>query len=214
MKLAEALKSDVGQLKSRQIYGLIFRLCVPAIMMQMATFAMQYIDAAMVGSLGASASAAVGVVFSSIFIAMGLGFATTMGFSVQIAHAIGANDIPQAKKVFREGLIIGCGIAVLLSVIGICLSPHLPALLGAEPEIWQEASSYAFVYACFFPIMHLRLFSASVLQCSGDTKTPGILNSRQPVMLNPLDMECNSIQHSLACGICKIDSGFSKLSAV
>lgn len=175
--LAETLVSDLNTLRSRQIYALVFRLCVPAIMMQMATFAMQYIDAAMVGSLGASASASVSVVFSSIWIAIGLGFAITMGFSVQIAHAIGANDIARAKRVFREGLLICCGLASLLSVFGIYLSPHLPALLGADSEIWRDASSYFFIYACFFPIMQLRLFSASVLQCAGDTKTPGILNS-------------------------------------
>ena len=175
--LAETLVSDLNTLRSRQIYALVFRLCVPAIMMQMATFAMQYIDAAMVGSLGASASASVSVVFSSIWIAIGLGFAMTMGFSVQVAHAIGANDIAQAKRVFREGLLICCGFASLLSAFGIYLSPHLPALLGADPEIWRDASSYFFIYACFFPIMQLRLFSASVLQCAGDTKTPGILNS-------------------------------------
>ena len=175
--LSEILKGDLGALQSRQIYALIFRLCVPAIMMQMATFAMQYIDAAMVGSLGASASASVSVVFSSIWIAIGLGFAMTMGFSVQVAHAIGANDTIQAKRIFRQGLLICCGFAGLISILGIYLSPHLPALLGADPEIWHNASSYFFVYTCFFPIMQLRLFSASVLQCSGDTKTPGILNS-------------------------------------
>lgn len=67
---------------------------------------MQYIDAAMVGSLGASASAAVGVVTSSTWIVSGLAYAVATGFSVQIAHATGANDAVRAKKIFREGLSI------------------------------------------------------------------------------------------------------------
>ena len=175
--LSEILKSDLQKVHSKQIYALIFRLCIPAIMMQMASFTMQYIDTAMVGNLGASASAAVSVVFSSIFIAMSLGFALIMGFSVQVAHAIGANNTFQAQRVFREGLLI-CGIVSgFVSAIGIYLSSRLPALLGADPEIWHDASSYFFVHACFFPIMQLRLFSASVLQCAGNTKTPGILNT-------------------------------------
>lgn len=177
MELSEILKSDVGSLRSRQIYGLVIRLCTPAILMQLAQFAMQYIDAAMVGSLGASASAAISVVFSSIFIAIGLCFAVTTGFSVQIAHAVGANDTERAQKVFREGLIIGSGIAGLLSIAGISVSSRLPSWLGANPEIWHDATSYFFVYACFIPVIQLRIFSASVLQCAGDTKTPGILNS-------------------------------------
>lgn len=177
MELTEVLKSNTGQLRPKQIYTLVLRLCMPAILMQLAQFAMQYIDAAMVGSLGASASAAISVVFSSIWIAIGLGFAVTSGFSVQIAHAIGANDTVRAKQIFREGLIINCGIACTLSVVGICLSSRLPSLLGADPKIWKDASAYFFIYACFMPIIQLRIFSASVLQCAGDTKTPGILNS-------------------------------------
>lgn len=108
---------------------------MPAIMMQLATFAMQYIDAAMVGSFGASASAAVCVVFSSIWIVIGLCYAINTGFSVQIANAIGANDTNQARRIFREGMMISCGVTGLLSITCMYLSSHLPSLLGADPKI-------------------------------------------------------------------------------
>ncbi|MGX8716817.1 MAG: MATE family efflux transporter [bacterium] len=163
--LAEALKSDLNALRSRQIYALVFRLCVPAIMMQMATFAMQYIDAAMVGSLGASASASVSVVFSSIWIAIGLSFAMTMGFFVQIAHAIGANDITQAKRVFREGLLICCGLASLLSVFGIYLSPHLPAFWG---QILKFGAMHLLIFSFTLAFPHnavATLFSFCTAMC-------------------------------------------------
>ena len=176
MELADILKSN-GELPcQRKIYALILRLAMPAILAQWASVAMQYIDAAMVGSLGASATAAVSVVFSSIWIVIGLCYAINTGFSVQIAHAIGADDLEQAKKIFREGLMICGGITVLFSIFCIYLSSSLPSLLGAEPKISEKASSYFFIYACFFPIMQVRLFSAAALQCIGDTKTPGMLN--------------------------------------
>lgn len=177
MELSEILKSDGELPRQRKIYALVLKLGVPAILAQLASVAMQYIDAAMVGSLGASASAAVGVVTSSTWIAIGLSYAIAMGFSVQIAHAIGANDPDQTKKVFREGLIICFTISALLSFIGINLSPHLPSLMGAEKKIWHDASSYFFIYSCAIPAMQLRVFSANVLQCAGNTKIPSILNS-------------------------------------
>ena len=177
MELSEILKIDGELPRQRKIYALVLKLGVPAILAQLASVAMQYIDAAMVGSLGASASAAVGVVTSSTWIAFGLASAIAMGFSVQIAHAIGANDTTQAKEVFREGLAICCVLSCLLSLIGISLSPHLPSLLGAEPKIWYDASAYFFVCSCAIPFFQLRVFSANVLQCAGNTKIPSILNS-------------------------------------
>ena len=68
-----AILKDGGELpKQRQIYALILMLGTPAILAQLASVAMQYIDATMVGSLGASASAAIGVVTSSTWIIGGL----------------------------------------------------------------------------------------------------------------------------------------------
>ncbi len=114
----------------------------------------------MVGSLGAAASASIGVVTSSTWIAIGLSYAVAMGFSVQIAHAIGANDTDQAKKVFREGLIICCITACLLAFIGISLSPHLPSLMGAEPKIQHDASAYFFyIFLCNPSDVIARFFS-------------------------------------------------------
>ena len=177
MELSEILKSSDELPRQRKIYALVLKLGLPAILAQFASVAMQYIDAAMVGSLGAAASAAVGVVTSSTWIAIGLAYAVAMGFSVQVAHAIGANDTDQAKKVFREGLFICCITACLLAFIGINLSPHLPSLMGADPKIWYDASSYFFIYSCAIPAMLLRVFSVNVLQCAGNTKIPSILNS-------------------------------------
>lgn len=43
-----------------QQMGLVMRLSVPAILAEVSSIAMQYIDSAMVGSLGARATAAIG----------------------------------------------------------------------------------------------------------------------------------------------------------
>lgn len=60
--LAEAQSGEV--LSPRRRMGLIVRLSIPSILAQVSSILMQYIDAAMVGSLGASASAAIGLVAS------------------------------------------------------------------------------------------------------------------------------------------------------
>lgn len=79
VELSEFLKADAASLSRRSIVALILRLGIPAILAQLAAVAMQYIDAVMVGSLGATATASVGIVISSTWIAIGLVHAVAMG---------------------------------------------------------------------------------------------------------------------------------------
>lgn len=177
MELSEFLKITGDLPRQRQIYSLILRLGIPAILAYMASVAMQYIDTAMVGSLGATAPAAVGVVISSTWVAGGIIHSSAMGFSVQVAHAIGADDSKQAKKVFCEGLVTCLALSCVLSVVCMELSSYLPRILGAEQILWHDASAYFFIYACSIPAVQIRIFSGAILQGAGNTKTPGILNS-------------------------------------
>ena len=64
----------------------VWALSVPAILTQITTIAMQYIDSAMVGNLGANASAAIGLVSTTTWLMSGVGSAVSAGFSVQVAQ--------------------------------------------------------------------------------------------------------------------------------
>lgn len=88
-------------LSFRQRLWLTVQLSWPAIMAQLSSILMQYIDAAMVGRLGADDSAAVGLVSTSLWLFWGLCSAAIVGFSVQVAHRIGANDPAGARGVLR-----------------------------------------------------------------------------------------------------------------
>ena len=67
----------------------VWTLSLPAILTQITTIVMQYIDSAMVGALGANASAAIGLVSTSTWLFGGVTHAVSSGFSVQVAHQIG-----------------------------------------------------------------------------------------------------------------------------
>ena len=75
---------------------LIVSLSVPSILAQISATVMFFIDASMVGHLGARASAAIGLVETTTWLLGGLASAANMGFSVQVAHFIGANDFEAA----------------------------------------------------------------------------------------------------------------------
>ena len=90
---------DGRTMTQREKLQLIVQLSIPSILAQISATVMFFIDASMVGNLGAHATAAIGLVESSTWLLGGLASACNMGFSVQVAHFIGANDFEGARRV-------------------------------------------------------------------------------------------------------------------
>ena len=151
-------------------------LCGPAVLAQLASILLQFIDAAMVGSLGAGPAASIGLVSTTTWIFGGFAMATSQGFSVQVAHLIGSNDFQGARKVLRQGLTTVTLFSLMLVLAGLSISGGLPHWLGGSPDIIPEAKGYFRTYICFLPAMQLGFFGGSMLQCSGNMKLPSMLN--------------------------------------
>ena len=164
-------------------------LSIPAILAELSSMAMQYIDAAMVGSLGASASASIGLVSTSTWRLGGICISAATGFSVQTAHLIGAGREGDARNVLRQALIAAALVGVTLMVLGCTISPYLPGWLGGDPVIRVDASRYFFIYACALPAVQMRQLAGSMLQCSGNMRTPSLLNA----IMCGLDVIFNSL---------------------
>lgn len=155
----------------------VWRLSIPAILTQITSIAMQYIDSAMVGKLGAGASAAIGLVSTSTWLIGGLGSIMSVGFSVQVAQHIGANNHFEARRVVKHGLVTTLLFALLLLGIGVAISLPLPRWLGGEEAIQKDATAYFFVFACSIPFMEINRITSAFLQCSGNMVTPSALNA-------------------------------------
>lgn len=175
-KSTAAWLENTEDVSTDRLIGMVIRLSIPAILAQLTSIVMQYIDAAMVGSMGAEASAAIGLVSSSSWLLGGLCISAATGFSVQVAHLAGAGRKDEAKDVFRQSLLLGLVFGALLSALGIYLSPVLPVWLGGKPEITSAASRYFLIFSCALPATQFRQLAGSMLQCSGDMKTPSMLN--------------------------------------
>lgn len=162
-------------------------LSVPAIMVQLSSIVMQYIDASMVGRLGANDSASIGLVSTSLWLLSGVCNAATAGFSVQVAHLIGAKKNREARSVFRQAVTSILIFSTILAVIGIAISGHLPVWLRGNEEIRESASTYFLLFSTCIPLLSLEMLSGSMLRCSGNIKIPSLFN----VMMCLLDVIFN-----------------------
>lgn len=167
---------DGKEMTRSEMLRLTLLLSAPAMMAQLSDIVMQYIDASMVGSLGAAASASIGIVSTTIWLMGGLCGSAAVGFSVQVAHAFGAKNYDEARSVLRQSLVACLCWASLLCIIGCGISQHLPIWLGGEEAIHKDASAYFLIFSLALPIIMIRRISGSMLRCSGEMKIPAFVN--------------------------------------
>lgn len=188
-------KNFLGQLRNGenlstgQLLIMIIQLSIPAIMAQISSIIMQYIDASMVGHLGSAESASIGLVTSSTWLLGGLCSSISIGFTVQVAHCIGAKKEEKARNILRQGLVVAFAFSCVLLFFGVLLHKRLPVWLGGESDITGAASLYFLVYCLFLPVVQLNYIAGGMLQCSGNTKIPSMLH----IFMCVLDVLFNAV---------------------
>lgn len=155
--------------------NLIAGLSVPSMLAQISTVLMFFIDASMVGHLGAEASASIGIIESTTWLVGSLLSAAATGFSVQVAHFIGANDLVKARQVFRHALICGVAFSLFVTLIGVGIHSHLPYWLGGGEDIAPNSSRYFLIYSLVLPFVFLYHISEMMLKSAGNMHTPSIM---------------------------------------
>ena len=172
--LMESIRSGRAMVRSEKLNRIV-GLSIPSMLAQISTVMMFFIDASMVGHLGAEASASIGLIESTTWLIGSLLSAAATGFSVQVAHFIGANDFVKARQVFRHALICGLAFSVFLSLIGVGIHSHLPYWLGGGAEIASASSGYFLIYSLVLPFVYLYHTSEMMLKSAGNMHTPSVM---------------------------------------
>ena len=186
------------KLTFRQQLLLIVQLSIPGILAQISEIIMEYIDASMVGSLGADASASIGLIASTTWLMGGIGNAVGTGFSVQIAQYVGAGNEKKARDIFRQGIVSVLCMGALIGLVGALIHAGLPVWLGGDAAIVGHSADYFLVFSLTMPVMTLLNLVSGALQCTGNMTAQSLLL----VMTCILDVVFNSFmifpEHSVA----------------
>lgn len=166
---------------------LTLQLSTPAILAQLTTTIMQYIDASMVGSMGAEASAAIGLIESTTWLLGSICSATAAGFYVQVSHLLGASDARSARDVVRQGITSILIVSMAVALLSLAISPFLPHWLGGGDDIAQMSSSYFAIFAMGLPVFQFSMFGSGMLRSSGNMVIPSIMS----VVMMTLDVVFN-----------------------
>jgi len=156
----------------KQTMRVILALAWPTMLEQLMQTAVQYIDTAMVGSLGTEAMAAVGATTTVGWLIGGMVSAWGVGFLSFIARACGAGDKQAAAKASAQAVIVTVATGVLFTAVTLGLSGLVPVWMQVDPAILPMASQYFFILYTPMLFRSATIIFGTVLRAAGDTKTP------------------------------------------
>ena len=150
----------------------ILALAWPTMLEQLMQTAVQYIDTAMVGSLGTQATAAVGATTTVNWLIGSTISALGVGFLSFIARAYGAGDKQAASKAVSQAVLVTAVVGTLFTALTLGLSGLVPVWMQVDAGIRDLASMYFFIlYLPMLPRTATIIFGTA-LRAAGDTKTP------------------------------------------
>ena len=166
------MKNRLSIKLNRQMIAVILTLAWPTMLEQLMQTAVQYIDTAMVGSLGTQATAAVGATTTVNWLINSSISALAVGFLAFIAKAYGAKDKETASNAVAQAVLTVLVTGTLFTVLTVGLSGVIPVWMQVEESIRPLASGYFLIlYLPMLPRTATIIFG-TVLRSAGDTKTP------------------------------------------
>ena len=150
----------------------ILSLALPTMLEQFLATAVQYIDTAMVGTLGTHATAAVGATATVNWLINGTVSAIGVGFLSYISKACGAGDRDRAKRAAAQAVLVTLIVGIGFTVLALALSTRVPVWMRADPSIQELASQYFFVMYTPMLARSAILLFGNLFRAVGDSKTP------------------------------------------
>lgn len=170
-----------------ELVPVILSLAWPTMLEQLMQTAVQYIDTAMVGSLGTEATAAVGSTTTVNWLIGSTISAVSVGFLAFIAQANGAGNKESVKKASAQATLAVLVCGLLFTVLTLSLSELIPQMMQVDENIRSISAQYFFILYVPMLARTASIIYGTVLRAVGDTKTPmrvGILVNIINVVLN------------------------------
>lgn len=182
--------TKTGKIENREFFSMlpvILSLAWPTVLEQIMQTAVQYIDTAMVGSLGKQATAAVGSTGTVSWLVSSTVSAIGVGFLAYISQAMGAGRNDNAKKASGQAVIAVITVGILFTVLTTSLSGVIPVWMRVDINIREMASRYFLILYSPMLFRTASIIFGTVLRSVGDTKSPmiaGIFVNLINVVLN------------------------------
>ena len=181
------MRQRENPLINKEMIWIILGLAWPTMLEQLMQTAVQYIDTAMVGSLGTGATAAVGATTTINWLISSSIAALSIGFLAYIAKACGAGENHLVKRAVAQTSLVVLIVGIFFTAATVGLSGWIPVWMQVDPSIQALASKYFLILYAPMLFRTATILYGTVLRAAGDTKTPmkiGVVVNFVNIILN------------------------------
>lgn len=150
----------------------ILRLAVPALGALVAEPLFLLADTAMIGHLGATSLAGLGVASAVLQTVVGLLVFLAYATTPTVARRLGSGDRAGAIRAGIDGMWLALLIGAALVVVGLPMARRVVDLFGTTPDVAAEATTYLTISLWGLPGMLLVIAATGLLRGLQDTRTP------------------------------------------
>ena len=165
----------------------IVLLAWPTVLEQILQTAVNYVDAAMVGRIGARATAAVGATATVNWLIGSTIHALGIGFLAYISQEIGAKRTQNVRRATAQATLITLIAGAISTIFALALSGIIPVWMHADADILADASRYFFIIYTPMLFRTANIMYGTCLRAAGDTRTPLYVN----LLVNAVNITLN-----------------------
>ena len=155
--------------------GEIFRLALPALGALAAEPLYLLVDTAIVGHLGRSQLAALGIAFTVLGGVFAIFNFLQYGTTAQVARAGGAGEAETARRLGAQAVWLSIAFGLVVSLLIALLAEPIVALIGGEGDTAEYAVTYLRIAAVGFPAAFIALGGQGYLRGVADLRTPLVI---------------------------------------
>lgn len=145
---------------------------IPIAMQALLNTTLNLVDTMMIGSLGESAIAAVGLANKVFFVFTLLLFGVVSGSSILTAQYWGKRDVKNIRRVLGVSLIIGVTASVIFMAAGLFIPNIVMRIFTPSESTIAVGSSYLFIVALSYPLTAVTNCYIALLRATNKVKAP------------------------------------------
>ena len=154
-----------------------FAITIPIVLQNLLNNLVNLVDTLMIGQLGETSIAAVGLANKLFFVFVLLIFGVSSGSSVLAAQYFGKHELLNIKRVLRIALYIGVGGSLLFAIPGFFLPELVMSIFTPFEGTITEGAKYLIIIVFSYPLTAVTIIYIGILRSMNYVKLPVIITS-------------------------------------
>jgi putative MATE family efflux protein len=175
--LRQRSRTLIAYLSDRDYYRNLLKLAIPVTLQQLIMSSLNMVGIVLIGQLGDTSIAAVGLANQVFFLFQLLLFGITSGSAMFTAQLWGKRDMSNIKRVLGLGLVLS-QLAALAFLLITQLAPEFVLhIYSTDPAVIDLGKDYLSLFGWCFPFVAITFTYASVLRSTGNVRLPLVVST-------------------------------------